>query len=333
MLDIVVTWNQLGAETVLLARTVAFLGNSKLVLYGLSTCLVATGAYQNWVVFKPMFLIPFVADDRYGVCLPTSPGYEIFGFFMSSLLFDTLVTALMVYRVFQLRQEAGGQLSRNPLVQLFVSEGLWYFVVVSVANLVNGFMFTLKDKSLQLNAVPFSNMLPTILACRLILDLRELHGTSQGNVWLTTGKGNVGFVLPAYLYRSKPGPTPPQLSTMRFQNPPKNNSLHPGSSATDSSSLSTTADIRFVNADGVGHKASFLTGSTSIGGAEVGDEDDVVDARGILVSVMKSEEEEAGPPAGVDNEFDSAYQMRPIRSQRETASKTGREERRGDNVV
>ncbi|KAG8975927.1 hypothetical protein FRC05_004858 [Tulasnella sp. 425] len=260
---------------------------------------------------------------------------------MSSLFFDTLVTVLMVYRVFQLRQEAGGQFSRR----------LWYFVVVSAANLLNAFMFTIKEKSLQLIAVPFSyatpidgnrtqadpylhgairNMLPTILACRLILDLRELHGTSEGNVWLTTGKGNVGFVLPAYLYRSKPGPTPPQLSTIHFQNPPNINSLHPGSSATDSSGLSTTSDVRFVNAAGAGHKASFLTGSTSIGGAE---EDDVVDARGVLVSAMKSEEEEAGPPAGVDNEFDSAYQMRPIRSQRETASKTGQEERRGDDVV
>ncbi|KAG8975928.1 hypothetical protein FRC05_004859 [Tulasnella sp. 425] len=173
------------------------------------------------------------------------------------------------------------------------------------------------------------NMLPTILACRLILDLRELRGSSEGNVWLTTGKGNVGFVLPAYLYRSKPGPTPAQISTIRFQNPPNINSLHPGSNATDSSGLSTTSDVRFVNADGVGHKASFLTGSTSIGGAE----DEVVDARGILVSAMKSEEEETGTPAGVDNEFDLAYQMRPIRSQRETASKTGQEERRGDNMV
>ncbi|KAG8901131.1 hypothetical protein FRC00_008934, partial [Tulasnella sp. 408] len=144
------------SEAVLLARTVAFLGNSRRIFYSLSACLIAATAYQNWVVFKPMFLIPFIPGDRWGVCLPSSPGHEIFGFFLSSLAFDTLVTLLMVYRVFRLRREAGGQLSRSPLVQLFVSEGLWYFVVVSIANLVNGLMFAQKEKSLQATAVPFS---------------------------------------------------------------------------------------------------------------------------------------------------------------------------------
>ncbi|KAG8951089.1 hypothetical protein FRC04_006748 [Tulasnella sp. 424] len=341
-----------GAETVLLARTVAFLGKRPLIIYSLSACLVAATAYQNWVVFKPMFLIPFVADDRYGVCLPSSPGYEMFGFFLSSLLFDTLVTVFMVYQVFKLRREAGGQFSRSPLVQLFVSEGLWYFVVVSVANLINGLMFTQKEKTLQPIAVPFSygtpldgtvlkltlsprlirNMLPTILACRLILDLRE-HGSAQGNAWLTTGKGNVGFVLPAFLYRSKPGPTPPHISTVRFQNPHNIHSLHPGISATDNSGASTISDVQFVKADAASHKTSFLTGSTSIGVAEVGDEDEVVNARDVSVSTMKSEEEEAGTLAGVDSELDLAYQMRPVRSHRETASKNSQEERRGDNLV
>ncbi|KAG8979007.1 hypothetical protein FRC05_009217 [Tulasnella sp. 425] len=174
------------------------------------------------------------------------------------------------------------------------------------------------------------NMLPPILACRLILDLRE-HGSVEGNAWLTTGKGNVGFVLPAFLYRSKPGPTPPHLSTIRFQNPHNNNSLHPGVSATDSSVISTISDVQFVTADGVGNKTSFAAGLTSIRSAGDEDGDDIVDARDVLVSAMKSEREAESP--GVDSEFDLAYQMKPIRSRGETASRVSEEERRGDDVV
>ncbi|KIO15723.1 hypothetical protein M407DRAFT_34687 [Tulasnella calospora MUT 4182] len=277
-----------------------------------------------------MFLIPFIADDRFGVCLPSSPGHEIFGFFLASLGFDTLVTLLVIYRVFQLKREAGGQFSRSPLVQLFVSEGLWYFFVVSIANLINGLMFAQKEKSLQLNAVPFSNMLPAILACRLILDLRE-HGSAEGNAWLTTGKGNVGFVLPAFLYRSKPGPTRPHLSTLRFQNPDRLRPTNPGASATDSSGVSTVSDIQFVTTDGVGQKTSFVRGLTSM--REVGgdDGDDIVDARDVLVSPAKPDGDEATP--GMDNQSYLAYQMRPLRSQGQVEPKAGGDEHRQGEAV
>ncbi|KAG9045790.1 hypothetical protein FS837_005652 [Tulasnella sp. UAMH 9824] len=321
-----------GSEAVLLARTVAFLGNSRVIFYSLSACLIAATAYQNWVVFKPMFLIPFIADDRFGVCLPSSPGNEILGYFLSSLAFDTLVTLLMIYRVFRLKREAGGQLSRTqlmwfltlplkgPLVQLFVSEGLWYFFVVSIANLVNGLMFAQKEKSLQATAVPFSNMLPPILACRLILDLRE-HGSVEGNAWLTTGKGNAGFILPAFLYRSKQGSAPARLSTMRFQNPDR--PANPGASATDSTGVSTVSDIQFMNTDGVGQKTTLAGGLTSIRDTE-DDGDDIVDARDVLVSAVKSNGDVV--THGVDNQFYVAYQMRPLRSQGQAEPKASGDE-------
>ncbi|KIO16680.1 hypothetical protein M407DRAFT_33666 [Tulasnella calospora MUT 4182] len=216
-MTVVATWNLLGSEVVLLARTVAFRGNNRVIFYSLSACLVAATAYQNWVVFKPMLFIPFISDDRHGVCLPSSPGHEIFGYFLSSLAVDTLVSLLIIYRVFQLRG-AGDQLSRSPLVQLFVSEGLWLFFLVSIVNLVNGLVFARQEKSLQATAVPFLNMLPPILACRVILDLHE-HGSAEGNSLPTAGKDNVGLSPLVFLYSPKSSPTAPCLSTMRFQNP------------------------------------------------------------------------------------------------------------------
>ncbi|KIO23615.1 hypothetical protein M407DRAFT_26903 [Tulasnella calospora MUT 4182] len=316
----IATWNQLGAETVLLARTVAFFGNSRAIFYSLSACLVAATAYQNWVVFKPMLLIPFVAGDSYGVCLPTSPGHEIFGFF---------VTLLIIYRVFRLRREAGGQFSRSPLVQLFVSEGLWYFFVVSIANLVNGLMFAQNEKSLQATAVPFSNMLPPILACRLILNLRE-YGSAERNAWFTTGKGNAGFILAAFLYRPKQDTAPAHPSTIRFQNPDRMPPTNPGASAMNSTRLSTVSDIQLVNTGGFGQKTSVARGFTSVGCAGE-DGDDIVDAWGVLVSPVKPDLADATP--GVDNRFHWAYRMNPLGSQGQVEPKTGEDEHRQGEAV
>ncbi|KAG8984644.1 hypothetical protein FRB90_005186 [Tulasnella sp. 427] len=268
-----------------------------------------------------MTLIPFLPNDRFGVCLPTSPGHEIFGFFLSSLVFDSLVTIMMVYRVFQLKGETQDRtFSRSPLVQLFVSEGLWYFLLVSIANLVNGLMFAQKEKSLQATAVPFSNMLPPILACRLILDLREHGGSTDGNSWLTTGRGNVGFILPAFLYRSTPAPTAPLISTIRFQSPPQGHS----SASTSQGGSGTDSTVSYREA--VGQKASLVRGLTSIkdGVEEVEDGDEIVDVRDVLVSPGKVVEEEedvtVGAP-GLGSQYYVAYRMGPVITKSQTASK------------
>ncbi|KAG9019820.1 hypothetical protein FRB90_005968 [Tulasnella sp. 427] len=166
-------WNQLWAEGVLLVRTFAFLGNKKVILIPLLVCLSGVVAYQLYVDNTQMTLLPFL-DPAGGPCFPTvkyvgSP--HIMLFFVFPLLFDTLVTCLTLWRAWTLRRQSGS--SGSPLLKTFVSEGLWYFLLISAANLCNAIFYWQPKAVMSALLIPLSIMFPDVLACRMILGLRE----------------------------------------------------------------------------------------------------------------------------------------------------------------
>ncbi|KAG8965586.1 hypothetical protein FRC03_000394 [Tulasnella sp. 419] len=74
------TWNQLGAEAILLARTAAFWCNRRWVVGLLLASLSTVIAYQIWVIFVPMKLLPFfIPPFTKGPCLPFDEGAHIMG--------------------------------------------------------------------------------------------------------------------------------------------------------------------------------------------------------------------------------------------------------------
>ncbi|KIO21505.1 hypothetical protein M407DRAFT_28897 [Tulasnella calospora MUT 4182] len=165
-------WNQLWAEGVLLVRTFAFLGNKLSVLIPLLVCLAGVVAYQVYVDNTQMTLLQFL-DPSGGPCLPTVryPGSpHIMIFFVLPLCYDTLVTSLTLWRAWQLRLQSGG--AGSPLLKTFVSEGLWYFVLISAANLCNAIFYWQPKAVMSALLIPFSVVLPNILVCRMILGLR-----------------------------------------------------------------------------------------------------------------------------------------------------------------
>ncbi|KAG8895963.1 hypothetical protein FRB99_000239 [Tulasnella sp. 403] len=174
-------WNQLWAEGVLLIRTYAFLGNKLPVLIGLVLALCAVVAYQLYVDITQMALLPFL-DPSGGPCFPTVkfPGSpHIMAFFLAPLLYDTLVTCLTLWRAWELRKQTGGR-SGSPLLKTFVQEGLYYFFLISAANLVNAIFYWQPKQVMSALLIPMSVMFPDVLACRMILGLRErgVHHTS-----------------------------------------------------------------------------------------------------------------------------------------------------------
>ncbi|KAG8999089.1 hypothetical protein FRB94_003337 [Tulasnella sp. JGI-2019a] len=163
----------------------------------------------------------------------------------------------MLWKLFQLREEEGS-FSRSRLVHLFVSEGLWYFILVSIANLVNGIMYVQPVKTLSGLMVPFSNMLPNVLACRLVLDLRE-HGSQVDSAWITDG--NPVAILDFFKFRfpTPPEPTPP-LSTMVFKQPTR-----PTDSGGTNSTSSGAGMLVVSRAVGLDHESSM---SSKVYGAD-----------------------------------------------------------------
>ncbi|KIJ22045.1 hypothetical protein PAXINDRAFT_105804 [Paxillus involutus ATCC 200175] len=167
-------WNQVGSQSVLLIRTYAFFNRNVYILVGLVCALAGVVAYQLYVDTSQMWLLPFV-DPPYdlGPCFPESKPHSahLLGFFIAPLLFDTLVTAMTVWKAFHIRIRNGGPSSK--LIQTFLREGVFYYILISIANLINGIFYLQPRQVISALNIPLSVMMAPLLACRLILDLRE----------------------------------------------------------------------------------------------------------------------------------------------------------------
>ncbi|KAG2022913.1 hypothetical protein CC2G_000629 [Coprinopsis cinerea AmutBmut pab1-1] len=167
-------WNQVGSEFVLLIRTYAFFSRNVYVLWFLLSALSGVVAYQLYVDTTQMLLLPFFKPPfEKGPCFPMSKprSAHLLGFFIAPLLFDTVVTFMTVWKAFHIRRRNGGPSSR--LIQTFLREGVFYYILISIANLINGIFYLQPRQVISAINIPLSVMLGPVLACRLILDLRE----------------------------------------------------------------------------------------------------------------------------------------------------------------
>lgn len=191
-------WNQVGSESVLLIRTYAFFNRNKLVLAGLLCALGGMVAYQLYVDTSQMLVLPFVTPpfDR-GPCFPMSKPHSahLLGFFIAPLGFDTIVTFMTVFKAFYVRRRNGGPSSR--LIQTFLREGVFYYLLISIANLVNGIFYLQPRQAISAINIPLSVMLSPVLACRLILDLRQRGSEtvthSDGHAFNSNGSRGLHF--------------------------------------------------------------------------------------------------------------------------------------------
>ncbi|KAJ2914775.1 hypothetical protein MD484_g5647, partial [Candolleomyces efflorescens] len=169
-------WNQVGSEFVLLIRTYAFFSRNIYVLFFLLSALGGVVAYQLYVDTTQMLLLPFFKPP-----------------FVAPLLFDTVVTFMTVWKAFHIRRRNGGPNSR--LIQTFLREGVFYYILISIANLINGIFYLQPRQVISAINIPLSVMLGPVLACRLILDLRERgsetvsHSEGTGIAAFTTKSG------------------------------------------------------------------------------------------------------------------------------------------------
>ncbi|KAG6841766.1 hypothetical protein C0991_007095 [Blastosporella zonata] len=139
---------------VLLIRTYAFFNRNVYILLSLLSALSGVIAYQLYVDATQMLVLPFARPP-----------------FIAPLLFDTVVTAMTVWKAFTIRRHNGGPNSR--LIQTFLREGIFYYILISIANLINGIFYLQPRQVISAINIPLSVMMGPVLACRLILDLRE----------------------------------------------------------------------------------------------------------------------------------------------------------------
>ncbi|KAL7285619.1 hypothetical protein ACG7TL_000723 [Trametes sanguinea] len=194
-------WNQMAAECILLIRTFAFFNRNIFVLVFLVAALAGVVAYQLFVATSEMLLLPFLPGDVTGPCLPMSKPHSahLLGFFIAPLLYDTLVTFMTICKAISIRRRNGGGPS-SRLIQTFLREGVFYYILISFANLVNGIFYLQPRQAISAICIPLSVMLSPILACRLILDLRE-----RGSETVSQSTGTIAFTAGVTSSKSSPG--------------------------------------------------------------------------------------------------------------------------------
>ncbi|KAF8971753.1 hypothetical protein BDZ97DRAFT_1913662 [Flammula alnicola] len=200
-------WNQVGSESVLLIRTYAFFSRNVYVLCFLVSALSGVVAYQLYVDTTQMLLLPFFKPpfDKGPVFLCRNRIRRIYsvGFFIAPLLFDTVITFMTVWKAFNIRRRNGGPNSR--LIQTFLREGVFYYILISIANLINGVFYLQPRQVISAINIPLSVMLGPVLACRLILDLRERGSETVSH---SEGTGIAAFTTKSLTQQGSPY-TPP----------------------------------------------------------------------------------------------------------------------------
>ncbi|KAH9944006.1 uncharacterized protein BXZ73DRAFT_39495 [Epithele typhae] len=185
-------WNQVAAECILLIRTYAFFNRNLYILIFLVTALGGVVSYQLYVATSQMLPLPFIPPMTIGPCFPMSKPHSahLLGepLQIAPLLYDTIVTFMTIGKAITIRRHHGGPSSR--LIQTFLREGVFYYILISIANLVNGIFYLQPRQAISAICIPLSVMLSPVLACRLILDLRERGSEtvqSTGTIAFTAG--------------------------------------------------------------------------------------------------------------------------------------------------
>ncbi|KLO12987.1 hypothetical protein SCHPADRAFT_388478 [Schizopora paradoxa] len=177
-----------SAGCTLTLRTYALYYGGKWVLIFLLPIVVIGAVVESWALTMgvPASLSPGIV----GCILTGNPadGNRYAVYWISQLIFPTLIFAMTVYRVLFMRREG---LSIGSVAELFLRDGLIYFAIIFLANLVNVVTFvtesvweflaltlritspTFAQQTAKQKNAPFSEMIIAVMICRLTLNMRS----------------------------------------------------------------------------------------------------------------------------------------------------------------
>ncbi|KAG6889993.1 hypothetical protein C0995_012953 [Termitomyces sp. Mi166 len=193
-------WNQVGSQSVLLIRTYAFFNRNVYILFFLIAALTWDLVYQGPNLILLIFLV---------CCPKILPSALLKSIQIAPLLFDTVVTAMTVWKAFTIRRHNGGPNSR--LIQTFLREGIFYYILISIANLINGIFYLQPRQEISAINIPLSVMMGPVLACRLILDLRERGSETVSH---SEGTGIAAFTTKSMTQQQGSPFTPPNRKSV-----------------------------------------------------------------------------------------------------------------------
>ncbi|KZW01107.1 hypothetical protein EXIGLDRAFT_745299 [Exidia glandulosa HHB12029] len=154
------------SQAVFLIRTWALYGRSRRILLALCSIMVFEIGFLAWgVAYETFYVSPI---RRIVGCFPASPKPSA-GIAMWSLpfAFDIIVVVLTIRKSFEHWTE-----TQLPMIQVFIRDGIMYFVVIFLSYLVNIIFFVALPSDMHNLNAPMSGVITMLVTCRLILNLR-----------------------------------------------------------------------------------------------------------------------------------------------------------------
>ncbi|KAG8782401.1 hypothetical protein FRC12_020869 [Ceratobasidium sp. 428] len=155
------------AEVILILRTYALFQRSRYILTILSALwcgqMIAMGLVLRNAAPAPL-------PPGFVGCVMGPQGPLGAAFWLSSLVVDTIITILTVFKATQYIQANG---KRDRLVHVILRDGLMYFVVILTANLSNCLTYYLAPIRLRVIIASFCQGITSVMVSRLQLNLRS----------------------------------------------------------------------------------------------------------------------------------------------------------------
>ncbi|KAI0688788.1 hypothetical protein BC835DRAFT_1258152, partial [Cytidiella melzeri] len=184
-------WNQVTSEVILVIRTYAIFNHNNYILTLLVVALAGVVDCQLYVDTSEMLLLPFLQET--GPCLPMSKPHSVhlLGFFVSAVLVMTVVKAITICH------RSGGP--RSQLIQTFLCKGVKGYVSSTASLIWNKLICHRQRQSISAICIPLSVMLFLVLACRLVVELRE-----RGAQTVAQSTGTMAFTAGVSYSKSSP---------------------------------------------------------------------------------------------------------------------------------
>ncbi|KAL5505080.1 hypothetical protein ACEPAH_7743 [Sanghuangporus vaninii] len=170
--------SNIASGTTLSIRVYALYSQAWWVIAVLLPVLIAEIAVESWAVQggAPAPLPPGVPG-----CILTGrddEGIKFATFWAGQLVFPTLVFIMTIIRVLHLRRLAP---IRDSILTVLLRDGIMYFLVIFVANTVNVITYIVAPVDLRFANAPFTNVITTLMICRLMLNLQQRGDASAPN--------------------------------------------------------------------------------------------------------------------------------------------------------
>ncbi|KAI0094105.1 hypothetical protein BDY19DRAFT_989608 [Irpex rosettiformis] len=187
--EIIKIFTATAVGIIFILRLYAIWGRSRIILVCFSVLLALEIAVKIWSFTGGIRLhLPSAEEGLIGCILTGNPASNRVMFtWVAELAFDSAVFFTMLYKTILLFNRMPRSTRASSILQVLLRDGVVYFAVIFVSNLVTVLIYVLAIPDLKVINASFSTLITTLMVSRLMLNLRlQLVPSSDSSESVTT---------------------------------------------------------------------------------------------------------------------------------------------------